>query len=59
MVGFILFYFYFLTNSREGGLVARAKGMHGDGITTYNSPSGNVDDTRDGGELFVTLLTFF
>lgn len=31
----------------------------GDGITTYNSPCGNVDDTRDGRVLFVTLLTFF
>lgn len=30
----------------------------GDGITTYNSPCGNVDDTRDGIE-FVTLFTFF
>jgi len=53
---FILFLFFH--HSPEGGLVARAKRMHGDGITTYNSPSGNVDDTRDGGELFVRYFTY-
>ena len=50
--------FFIFYHSQKGGfgLVAGAKRMHGtDGITTYNSPSGNVDDKRDGREFFVTL----